>query len=593
MTTKSASPVTSASENLVSEEPIRRELKRILVSRSFRQVDRLQRFLSFIVEETLSGRGDRLKEYPVGVDVFGKDQSFDPRMDPIVRVQARRLRIRLTTYYQDEGQNDEVIIELPKGGYAPIFRRSESTTPAKKPSSIALVSRNTVMVRPFDDYSGSSNQDYFCKGLSQEIVHGLSQVDSIVVVSRDPSADARGPEGTPSAAIVVTGSVRKARDTVRVTTQLTDTVRGCYLWSDTVDGKIDDTLSIQTEVARSVVQTVRQQLLGGGLPKKGGHRPTENLAALNMYLQGRYHLDQRTEQGLRKALEFFEKAIAEDPQFADAYAGLSDAHGLLGHYGVTAPASVWTRAASNATQAVLLDDESAEAHTSLAHVRSTQDWDWAGAEREFRRAISLNPRLAPAHHWYAVSCLAPLGRLDEALEELLLAQALDPVSSIISRNIAVLHYYLRDYENAMEQCDRTIEQNPHFAPAYWTLGLIQEQRGDFDESIAAFQRAIDLSPPNPRILGALGRTFARAGRKDEALRILHELDELAKRRYISPFEQALIYFALGRMDEGFERLSKAYQDRCFELITVKVDPQFDSVKKDARFKTLFQQLGLP
>ena len=142
--------------------------------------------------------------------------------------------------------------------------------------------------------------------------------------------------------------------------------------------------------------------------------------------------------------------------------------------------------------------------------------------------FSLNPRYAPAHHWYAISCLAPLGRLQEALEELLLAQALDPVSSIISRNIAVLHYYLRDYENAMEQCDRTIEQNPHFAPAYWTLGLVQEQRGDFDESIAAFQRAIDLSPPNPRILGALGRTFARAGRKDEALRILRELEELAK-----------------------------------------------------------------
>jgi tetratricopeptide (TPR) repeat protein len=176
---------------------------------------------------------------------------------------------------------------------------------------------------------------------------------------------------------------------------------------------------------------------------------------------------------------------------------------------------------------------------------------------------------------------------------MLLAQALDPVSSIVARDIAVLHYYLRDYEMAMEQCDHTIEQNPHFAAAYWTLGLVQEQRGDFDESIAAFQRAIELSPPSPRILGALARTFARAGRSEEALRILRELDELSTRRYISPFEQALTYFALDRVDEGFERLTKAFQDRCFELITIKVDPRFDSVKKDPRFTSLFQQLGLP
>jgi TolB-like protein/Flp pilus assembly protein TadD len=581
----------SSTENQVGEEIVRGELRRVLQSRSFRQVDRLQRFLSFIVEETLAGRGDKLKEYPVGVDVFGKDSSFDPRMDPIVRVQARRLRIRLASYYQEEGQNDEVVIELPKGGYGPVFRRSESTAPPKKPLGAALVSRNTVMVLPFADHSGSADLDYVCKGLTQEIIYGLSKVESVVVVSRDQSFDSRGAESTPSAAIVVSGSVRKSRDVLRITTHLTDAVRGCYLWSDAIDRKRDDVLTIQAEVAQEVVQAVRQQFLGGH--HNGGKRPTENLAALNLYLQGRYHLSQRTEQGLRKALEFFDKAILEDPQLAQAYAGLGDAHGLLAHYGVAAPANVWTKAASNATQAVLLDDESAEAHTSLAHVRSTQDWDWAGAEREFKRAISLNPRYATAHHWFAVSCLAPLGRLEEALEELLLAQALDPVSSIIARDIAVLHYYLRDFEMAMEQCDHTIEQNPHFAAAYWTLGLVQEQRGDFDESAAAFQRAIELSPPSPRILGALARTFARAGRKDEALRILSELDELSKKRYISPFEQALTYFALDRTDEGFERLTKAFQDRCYELITIKVDPRFDSVKKDPRFTSLFQQLGLP
>ena len=545
----------------------------------------------FIVEETLAGRGDRLKEYLVGVDVFGKDVNFDPRMDPIVRVQARRLRIRLASYYQDEGHSDQVIIELPKGGYAPVFRSSEAV-PAKKPLSAALFSRNTVMVLPFADNSPAGDLEYFCQGLSQEIIHSLSKMNSLVLLSADKAAESPEMGNNQGAGMVISGSIRKSRDILRITTHLTDAVRGCYLWSDSIDRKLDDSFAIQEEIAQTICKSLRVELSGGG-NRIGVKSPTENLAAHNMYLQGRYHLSQRTEQGLRKALEFFEKALQENPRLAQAYSGLADAHGLLSHYGVAPPAEVWTKTASNAAMGVLLDEESAETHTSLAHIKSAQDWDWGAAEQEFQRAISLDPRYATAHHWYAISCLAPLGRLDQSLEEMLLAQALDPISSIIARDIAVVHYYRRDYELALEQCDHTIEQNPHFSPAYWTLGLVQEQRGDFDEAIAAFQRAIQLSPPSPRILGALGRTFARAGRQEEALRILRELDELAKKRYISPFELALIYFALKRTDEGFERLTKAYQDRCFELITIRIDPRFDSVMKDPRFADLFRQLQLP
>jgi serine/threonine-protein kinase len=260
---------------------------------------------------------------------------------------------------------------------------------------------------------------------------------------------------------------------------------------------------------------------------------------------------------------------------------------------VAPPSEVWTKVATASTSAVLLDEDSTEAHTSLAHLKAAQDWDWTGAEQEFVRAIKLNPRYSTAHHWFAMSCLAPLGRLSEALEELLLAQALDPISSIVARDIAVIHYYQREYDLALDQCDHTIEQNPHFSLAYWTLGLVQEQRGDFEEAIAAFQRAIQLSPPSPRILGALGRTLAMAGREDEAIQIMKELDELSLKRYISPFDLALICFALKRDEEGFERLGKAYADRCFEVITIKVDPRLEKESKDPRFKALFQQLRLP
>ena len=304
-------------------------------------------------------------------------------------------------------------------------------------------------------------------------------------------------------------------------------------------------------------------------PAAGDRRSSDNLAARNLYLQGRYHLNQRTEEGLQKAVDFFEKALVEDAQFALAHSGLADALGLLAHYGVLGPADVWAKAASSAASAVMLDGHSAEAHTSLAHVRATQDWDWAGAEREFQRAIQLNPRYPTAHHWYAMSCLVPMGRLDEALEQMLLAQSLDPVSSIIARDVAVIHCYRRDFDAALEQCDQTIELNPHFAPAYLTLGLIQEQRKDFDESAAAFSRAVDLAPHSPRMHAALARTLALSGRLDQAPSRARRARSAAATRYVSPFEFVAVYFALGEAGKGFRWLAKACDDRCFELLALE------------------------
>jgi TolB-like protein/Flp pilus assembly protein TadD len=573
-----------------TDDKIRQQLRRILSSKSFRQVDRLQSFLAFIVEEMLAGRGDKLKEFLIGVEVFRKEASFDPRMDPLVRVQARRLRARLVRYYREEGQNDEIIVELPKGGYEPVFQRREAAG-MKRSVSAALTSRNTILVKPFEDDSPSRDLGYFCNGLKHEIVHALAKLDGFRLAASEIVQDEQDGAGQMNVAMIVSGSVRKSRDTIRITSNLIDSTGNCYLWSEFIDRDLQDVLHVQEEVAQRILQKLQAEYSGTGATR-ASRRPTENLAAHNLYLQGRYHLNQRTEQGLMKAVEFFDKAIGEDPHYAPSYSGLADAHGLLAHYGVLAPAEICTKAASNAAWAVLLDDESAEAHTSLAHVKATQDWDWRGAEREFQRAISLNPRYATAHHWYAMSCLVPLARLDEALEELLRAQALDPVSSIISRDLAVTHYYKRDFELALEQCDHTIEQNPHFAAAYWTLGLVQDEREDFDEAIAAFQRAIQLSPPSPRIQGALGRTFARASKPRQAHKILEELKEQSKRRYVSPFEIASIYFALKQLEQGFQWLTKAFQDRCFELVAIKVDPKFDSVADDPRFTALFAQLGL-
>ena len=567
-----------------SDKPVREQLERILASATFKQVDRLKRFLSFIVLESIGGRSTELKEYVIGVHVFGKEPSFDPRTDPIVRVQARRLRAKLVRYYQEDGRSDEVIIDLPKGGYAPVFKPREISVVAKRSITAALVSRNTVSVLPFVNHGGGQELDYFCLGVREEIIHNLARFPNLRTLALEDAASRA------DAAMIVSGSVRASGTRLRIAAQLVDTASRCYLWSESIDAESTDLFGAQERVARAIVQRLELEFAEG--PRPTGRRPTENLAAHNLYLQGRYHLSQRSEEGLLKALEFFGKALVEDTQYAPAHSGLADAYGLCNHYGVMGPAEVWTKAASSAATAVMLDDDSGEAHTSLAHVKSTQDWDWLGSEREFRRAISLNPRNATAHHWYATSCLAPMGRLDEALDEMLVAQSLDPVSAIVARDVAAAHFYRRDFQTALERCDHTIELNPHFGAAYWMLGLVQEQLKDFDESEAAFQRAAHLSPNMPRVHGALGRTFALSGRRKQALEVLGTLETFARQRYVSPMEFAWIHFALQQTDQGFRWLTKAAEERAFELIHLKVDARFDPLRDDRRFGVIMKRLGL-
>jgi serine/threonine-protein kinase len=575
-----------------SDAAPRQQLERVLTSVTFRQVDRLKRFLNFIVTESLAGRGDQLKEYVIGVQVFDKDSSFDPRADPIVRVQARRLRARLVRYYREEGGTDALVIELPKGGYAPVFKTREATGSSRRSLGTTLAGQNTIAVQLLADHSPGHDLAYFCEGLRQEMIHSLAKFETLRVLAVQPGAPALGSghDYAGQVAMLLTGGVRKSGNRVRVTVHLVDTPSASYLWSESVDVALDDVFAAQESVAAAVVHKLEPRLVDAG--RRGTRRPAENLAARNLYLQGRYHLNQRTDEGLQKALEFFEKAIVEDAQFALAHSGLADAHSLLAHYGVRAPSLAWATAASSAAAAVMLDGNCAEGRTSLAHIKATQDWDWHGAEREFQIAIGLDPRYATAHHWYATSCLVPLGRLDEALDEMRLAQSLDPVSSIVARDVAMIHAYRRDYEAALEQCDHTIELNPHFSPAYWTLGVIQEQRRDLDEAIAAFQRAIDLSPNSPRMHAALARTLALSGRKADALASLRKVDAIARQRYVSPMEFAAVRFALDQPELGFRALSKACEDRAFDVLALKVDPRFEPLRDEPQLKAILRDVGL-
>jgi tetratricopeptide (TPR) repeat protein/TolB-like protein len=571
----------------VPDEEVQDHLARLLASKTFQQVDRLKRFARFIADEVLAGRGAELKEYVIGVQVFGREASFDPRTDPIVRVQARRLRARLERYYREEGHADGVVIELPKGGYAPTFRRREGAAPARASLGEAMAGRNTISVRPHADCSVGGTLGAFCRGLTDAVVHGLVQTTRLRVLA--PRHGAESPGTRDEGGLVVEGSVRLAHGRAHVTTHLMDGWSGQVLWSSADEVSLTDALDGQERIVSALVERLKPGVLDTG---GGSTRGSENLAARNLYLQGRYHLNQRTEDGLLKAVEFFERAVVEDTQYSLAYSGLADAYGLLAHYGVLGPADVWARAASSAASAVMLDGLSAEAHTSLAHVHATQDWDWPGAEREFLHSIRLNARYSTAHHWYAMSCLVPMGRLDTALEHMQTAQALDPVSSIISRDLAVIHLYRRDLDSALDQCDHTVELNPYFAAAYVTLGLVQEQRKDFDESLAAFRRAADLAPRSPRTHSALARTYALSDRADQARDALATLQTLAGSRYVSPFEFGLAYLALGETAEGFRWLARACDDRCFELLALAVDPRFDHIRRSKELAAIVAKLRL-
>ena len=590
MATRSAAPAAHKQ----SAKATRLQLDRILSSTTFQQVDRLKRFLHFIVSEHLEGRGDELKEYVVGVQVFGKEPSFDPRTDPIVRVQARRLRARLERYYATEGEHDELIVELPKGGYAPVIRHREIRQETRRSLGASLTSRNTIAVLAFADNSAEGNLRHFANSLRQEIVHGLTRFRSLRVVATEPRetfGDLRDVGVQLDAAVLINGSVRRSGDTLRVTAQVIDTGSGSYVWSEAVDVPATDLASAPERIAEAILERLKPDLLEPDQSRWMG-QPTQNLAAHNLYLQGRYHLNQRTEEGLHKAVEFFEKAIVEDAHYSLAHSGLSDAYALLAHYGVLAPTDVWTKAASSATTAVMLDGNSAEAHTSLAHMKATQEWDWAASERGFQRAISLNARCPTAHHWYAMSCLVPMGRLADASEQMAIAQTLDPVASIIARDVAVIHLYRGALDAALEQCDHTIELNPHFPPAYLTLGLVQEQLEDYDEAVAALQRAVHLSPETPRMRAGLARALARSGRQQEAQRIVRKLEDQARKRYVSPVEFATVHLALDDVETGLKYLTRAVKDRCFELLALNVDPRFAALRKDPRFAKAVRHVGL-
>jgi tetratricopeptide (TPR) repeat protein len=347
---------------------------------------------------------------------------------------------------------------------------------------------------------------------------------------------------------------------------------------------------VQEEIAQEITRKL-QLRLSGNQKKKLTKRYTDNIEAYQLYLQGRYYWSRRTSEGIKGGIHYFLHAIAIDPQYALAFAGLADCYIMAGFYDYLPPTEAFPEAKKAALEALAIDDALAEAHISLAAIRTFYEWDWLDAERDFKQGIKLNSNSVKAHHWYACS-LTLQGRFEEGFGQMKLARELEPFSLIINRDVGRHYYFLRRYDQAIEECRKTLEMDPGFLLAYFYLIPAYERQGMFDEAIRELQKAVEISGGSAAMTALLGHVNAVSGRRDKALVVLTELKERSEREYVSAFYFVLIYLGLDEKDRAFEWLERAYSERSCHLVWLKVDPIFDSLRSDPRFTELIRRIGL-
>ncbi|MCB0288896.1 MAG: protein kinase [Calditrichaeota bacterium] len=504
-------------------------------------------------------------------------------------VVAKILQKNPAQRYQDIGEllNDLEAIDRPAA--------AGSGAPA-----ISDAGNTAIAVLPFRDMSPGKDQEYFCDGIAEELIDALAKLEGWRVVSRTSSFAFKGKEDDIrrigeqlNVAHIIEGSVRKAGKRLRITAQLNSVHDGYQLWSEKYDREMEDVFEIQEEIARAIVSKLSTQLPAAPT-RVLIKRHTEDLEAHTLYLKARYHLHKRSEEGLKKAIEFCEEAIRKDPTYALAYSGLADSYILQSFMGTSRPQEVLPLAKTAALKALSLDQTVAEAHTSLACIKTVYDWNWSDAESDFRQAFSHNPSYATAHHWFAINFLVPQKRFEEAFEEMRHAQSLDPVSPVIHATFGLIWYFAGDFEKAVNQYLQVLELNPDFQLANLFLGRSYEQLGLFDASLEAF-RKVTPREDDQEVLGDIGRTLARAGKTEEAQVVLLKLKDLYRKKSLSPYaiySAAALASALGEPDQAIDWLNKAFAEQSSRLIYLGVDPVFAELAGDPRFRKMLQKLNL-
>jgi eukaryotic-like serine/threonine-protein kinase len=465
----------------------------------------------------------------------------------------------------------------------------------RAPAAASAATPPSVAVLPFTNMSADPENEYFADGITEDVIAQLAKIRSLRVISRTSvmpfKAHTQSLKEIASVLRVgslLEGSVRRAGNRVRIVAQLIDAATDHHLWASTYDRQLTDIFAIQTEVALQIAAALEAELSPAERTRLE-REPTTNLHAYQVYLRGRDCFIKYTDESLHRAVDYFKEAIALDPRFALAYAGMAKAFVELSETGVMSPAEALSEASTAAAKAIDIDAELGEAHCAVAYARFVHDFDWSGAEDEFKRALELSPGSADAHDLYGRLC-ASLGRYDESIALQLRAQELDPLAH--RSDIATALLRAGRNEQAAESARSAIASSPEYARAHATLGWALFRSGNIDEGLAALERAVALSPGDTLWFGQLGQAAALAGRLDRAREILATLEELSTHRYVSPYHLAYVYTGLGQHDRAMDLLETAFEQRAGAIYGVRGSFLFEPLRSDPRFHALLRRMNL-
>ncbi len=454
----------------------------------------------------------------------------------------------------------------------------------------------SIAVLPFTDMSPAKDQEYFSDGMSEELLNLLSKIQDLKVISRTSSFSFKGKNldvrkigKDLGVANILEGSVRKSGNTIRITAQLIEVENGTHLWSETYDREIKDIFVTQDEISKMIVDILKIKLSGqqANQPSKSF---TKNPEAYEDYLKGRYHWNTRTDEGIKKAIGYFENAIKKDSNYAAAYSGLADTYITLYDYELMSFDESTSKAKDAAQRALKINANLAEAHNSLAHI-DLHEWKWKSAEVGFRKAIALDQSYVLAHHWFAL-CLTAIGKTDAAVTQMEKARELDPLSTRINADLGMAYLSDKRFDEAIEQEKKTLELNPRSSGARWIRGMAYQQKNMFEQAIKDYQHALELSHNNPNYLAALGHVYASSGNIAAAHKILDTLFVVSKQEPVSPFFFALVYTALNDKENALKWLERSYEEKSGSVRYLKMEPRLQSLRNEPRYIELMKKIGL-
>ena len=642
--TSPAEPMTRTAAQSPSQEAIRADLKSLLSSNIFSSATRSSRFLQYVVEETLAGRQEAIKESVLGFEVFDRVRDFDPRIDAIVRVEATKLRLRLVQYYQGEGAQASVEIEIPKGAYVPRFSLRSTESPAtdgspgrdqippdqitagsEPPASrlfglklsiaftglLALLAVSVLYVRqrqaatpkptdklssiavlPFINLSSDAENEYFSDGLTEELTDVLAR-SGIVRVAARTSAFAFKGKGQDVGEIgarlhvnvVLEGSVRKSGQRLRITAQLIRVSDGLHLWSQTYDRSASDIFAVQDDISQSILTALSSHIERGDSPRPTPPRHTGNLDAFDLYLKGKSAANRWQ---LEPARKLFEQAVKLDPNFAMAHVEIAGIYLREALSENLPPTETMSRARASAMRALEIDSGLSQAHAVLGSIEARYEWNWTAAEQRFRSAISLNPNDSLAYFSYASDVLLPLGRTEEALEQCRTGRQLDPLSTAGGLCAPWVLTYTGQPNAAIVEYNAMLASEPAPPIIRGARALAYIRTGEFQKAI----EDLEAQPPGSPVTPFLAYAYARSGQTQKAVRLETQILAQSRQHYVSPMTLALIHIGLGKNDIALDDLERGIEQHSYNAMYLGIESAFDPLREEPRFQALLRKVRL-